>query len=219
MKLGKKTALLTSLFIAGAPPTMSDGAIINIAPGNVTASSEIPPGFNRLDDFIVDGSGMTGATHGNGPPDGTMWLSRGTDFGGDDLDPSVTFNLGAVYTINSFHVWNYNELAGATDLTGRGVNAVTVQFGTTPGLGSTVAGISNFARADATATYAGEEFNSFTPFNAQYIRFDIDSNHGGDNNFYGLSEVQFDGILVPEPGSAALAGLAAFGLLLRRRRQ
>ena len=35
----------------------------------------------------------------------------------------------------------------------------------------------------------------FPPFAARYIKFDIDSNHGGDNNFYGLSEVQFDGSL------------------------
>jgi len=190
-----RASLLLASIVSLATFQSSYAELISIPPGNVTASSEIPPGFNRLDDFIVDGSGMTGTTHGNGPPDGTMWLSRGTAFGGDDLDPSVTFDLGDVYTITSFHVWNYNELAGATDLTGRGVNGVSIEFGTTAALGSTVAGITNFARADTTTTYAGEVFDGFAPFTARFIKFDIDSNHGGDNNFYGLSEVRFDGIL------------------------
>lgn len=208
--------LATACCAAAGGPAMS--AIIPIAPGNVTASSEIPPNFNRQDDFIVDGSGMTAGTHENGPPDGTMWLSTGDAFGGQDLDPYVIFDLGDTYSITSFQVWNYNELAGASnDLTGRGVNAVSVQYGLTNTLGSTVPGITNFARADATDTYAGEVFNGFTPFNARYIKFDIDSNHGGDNNFYGLSEVQFTGTLVPEPTSLALLSLG--GLLIARRRR
>ena len=155
----------------------------------MTASSEIPPNFSRLDDYIVDGSGFTGATHANGPPDGTMWLSTGTAFGGDDPDPSVTFNLGAcTRSTASRSGTTMRSLSPGSTLTGRGVNQVTVQYGNTPALGSTVAGITNFAQADGSPRLRGEVFNTFTPFNAQYIRFDIDSNHGGDNNFYGLSE-------------------------------
>lgn len=192
-------------------------ALIVIPPSNVTSSSEIPPNFNRQDDFLVDNSGMTGDFHAIGPPDGTMWLSRGNAFGGEDLDPFVRFDLGQPYTVNSFRVWNYNEVAGTTNLTGRGVNAVTVRFGLTESLGSAVSGITNFAQADGTNSYAGEVFDSFTPFTARYILFDIDSNHGGDNNFYGLSEVRFDGVPVPEPGAAVLLALGAL-LAVRRRR-
>ena len=207
------------MFITVFSTHVSSASIIAIPSSGVTASSQIGTPFNRQDDFIVDGSGLAGGQHANDPPDGSMWLSTGTAFGGDDPNPSVTFDLGAVFSIKSFHVWNYNELAGgATDLTGRGVNGVSVEFGTTAALGSTVPGITNFARADSTATYAGEDFNAFAPFSARFIRFDINSNHGGDNNFYGLSEVQFLGILVPEPGSLALLGLGAMGLLLRRHR-
>ena len=206
---------LIAVLATSATMVTSQAAIINILPGNVTASSEIPPNFNRQDDFLVDGSGLSGGQH-LAAVEPNMWLSTGTSFGGDDLDPFVIFDLGAVYTINSFHVWNYNE--APPNLTARGVNAVSVQYGLTAALGSTVPGITNFAQASGLDTYAGESFSSFTPFNAQFIKFDIDSNHGGDNNFYGLSEVQFDGVLVPEPGSATLLALGLTGMLLRRRR-
>ena len=109
----------------------------------------------------------------------------------------MIFDLGAIYAINRFHVWNYNE--NPPNLTDRGVNRVSVKYGTTPGLGSTLTGITNFAQADGISTDPGESFDEFRPFKARYIKFDIISNHGGDNNFCGLSEVQFHGVLVPEP--------------------
>ncbi|MDG1072863.1 MAG: PEP-CTERM sorting domain-containing protein [Akkermansiaceae bacterium] len=204
---------LAALALAAIP---AQAALISIAPGNVTASTEIP-GFNRIDDHLVDGSGLTAGQHTT-VVEPNMWLSAGNGFGGIDADPFVIFDLGAVYTINSFHVWNYNEAPPL--LVNRGVNGVTVEYGETTGLGSTVPGISSFAIADGLATYAGEEFSSFTPFDARYIKFDINTNHGDGNTFYGLSEVQFDGELtvVPEPTTGALAGLSLLALAFRRRR-
>lgn len=173
----------------------SRGEIIDIPPENVSSSSEIGGQFNRIDDFLVDGSGLFDGGH-DGTPDGTMWLSEGNCCGGtEDLDPWVLFDLGAVYTITSIHVWNYNEATGG-NLTERGVREVTIEYGTTEALGATVPGITEFAQAPepVTVTYPGEVFDSFPPFVARYIKFDIDSNYGDPSQFYGLSEVQFDGV-------------------------
>ena len=56
------------------------------------------------------------------------------------------------------------------------------------------------------------------PVTARFFQLDILSNYGGDNNFYGLSEMQFDGILVPEPTTASFLALSGLGLMARRRR-
>ncbi|MBW8014971.1 MAG: hypothetical protein FVQ82_02215 [Planctomycetes bacterium] len=165
----------------------TDPSMILIDPETgVTVSSEYS-GEDTPGAHIVDDSGLSGGMHDSDYKN--MWLSSGIGYGGEDTDPSVTFDLGAVYTISSFHVWNYNQ-AG---LPRRGINNVSVEYGTTAALGSTVAGITNFAQATGADGYTGEKFDTFTPFSARYIKFDINSNHGDVNLFYGLSEVQFYG--------------------------
>jgi hypothetical protein len=186
-------------------PGGSVSVLIALDPATgVTASSEIAAPYDRKDDYIVDGSGLTAGSHSQGA-EGSAWLSSGNGFGGIDPDPSVTFDLGAVYVIDSFNVWNYNE-AGFLS---RGVNSVSVEYGTTAGLGSTVAGITNFAQATGLAGYTGEAFDTFTPFSARYIKFDINSNHGDGNSFYGLSEVQFYGYPDPPASRATSVSMIA----------
>lgn len=181
--------LLACFFLSN--PLVSQ--VIPIDPVNgVTASSEIPSPFNRLDNYLVDGSGLLeGGAHTTAVQP-NMWLSRGSAFGGEDFDPTVLFDLGRTHRVTGIRVWNYNE--APPNLTARGVNGVIVEYGLTPAMGNTVAGITSFAQADGTTNYAGEFFDGFEPFEARYVRFRIQSNHGGDNAFYGLSEVQFEGV-------------------------
>ncbi len=172
--------------------TSVDAATIVIAdPFNqVTASSEISTCCGDRDpQDIANNSGLVLGLHDTNPSN--MWLSMGAGYGGVDPNPSVTFDLGDSHNVASFRVWNYNEVGAFST---RGVNSVSVEYGATPELGSTVTGITNFAQATGAAGYAGENFNGFTPFNARFIKFDINDNHGDGSTFYGLSEVQFDGV-------------------------
>ena len=190
--------------------------------GGVTAttSTEISACCGDRDPIdMVSKSGLVAGLHDVNP--GNMWLSEGIGFGGIDQDPWALFDLGDVYKIDRMHVWNYNEVGFFST---RGVNSVSVEYGETAALGSTVAGIINFDQASGAAGDAGQDFNGFAPFVGRYVKFDINSNHGENNGFYGLSEVEFHGELftggnaVPEPATATLALLGLGGLMTRRRR-
>lgn len=198
-------------------------------------SSELTNGpFRRFAVHTIDGGGgvpvssYTGG-HGNTPED-AMWLSdgAGTHSAGNVPDPHIAagdgllghivFDLGAVYDVSQFHVWNYNEGANSTTLA-RGANAVTVlvsESNTLTGLAATGPGISTLAGPTALTSASGASGDAGTnysaAFRARYVRFDISSNHGGDDRFVGLSEIRFDGTPVPEPSALLLAGLAALGL-------
>ena len=196
-------------------------------------SSELTASFNRPATMTIDGSGgvalssLTG-THDN-LPDAGMWLSSGTCCGNVN-DPHVTakdgqlahivWDLGAIYDVSRFNLWNYNERNGL--FTERGANSV----GITTSIADNLSGFSNsagsllgnfnFAEATGLNSYTGEMVNS--AFTGRYVRFDIFTNHGGDNNFAGLSEIRFDGTLavVPEPSTLAIFALGLMGLASRR---
>ena len=176
-------------------------------------SSELTTNFNRAAVHTVNesGLGVSGpGTHTN-QPDGYMWLSAGNGCCGDPPDPHVTagdglahitFDLGDNYDLDSFHVWNYNEVASG--LSTRGADNVTISVASSEGgsftaLPGPVGGDFTFAKATGLTSYTGETID-LSPYGAaddtRLIRFDINSSHSGDNDFAGLSEVQFDGALI-----------------------
>ena len=166
-------------------------------------SSEIA-GFNRLAVYTVDGSGF----EPNGPgthslaADGGMWLNQGVFATGtpDPLStpPFITYDLGATYDLNGFTVWNYNE----TGITSRGANAVTISVAASEGGAFTVVTTTTFDEAPNDAITDFGQFIDLSSFgaagNVRLVRIEITSNHGGDNEFVGLSEIRFDG--QPAPG-------------------
>jgi hypothetical protein len=189
----------------------------------------------------VNGSGLDGSTpanHGTDPT--TMWLNlgNGEDDGGvaDPDQPGqlahITFNLNGTWNVDSFRVWNYNEV-GANTFINRGVQNLTISTALTaagtytplinPGTSNTTW---TFDEAPGSSSYTGQVITFSLPVTAAFIRFDISSNWGlepvqnDQDNYVGLSEVQFDSLAVPEPATAALTCAGLLGLLaLARRKQ
>lgn len=166
-------------------------------------------GFGRFAVNTVDGSGFDtiNDTHDNAKDTGWQSAAAG------ETTPDITFDLGDVYVIDSFTVWNYNHDVQ----TSAGYQGVIITYGETTALGSTLTEVTSFSKADGTDTYTGETFDSFTPFTARYIKFDATSNYGSDRT--GLAEVRFnEAAAVPEP-SSALAVMGLCTLLVTRRRR
>jgi hypothetical protein len=80
-------------------------------------SSQNPYGLDRAVVHTVDGSGLTAGPSGIlGAADSTvdtsatpnMWTTTGNQ-GPTDLNPFVTYDLGAFYNLQTVRIWNYNE--------------------------------------------------------------------------------------------------------------
>jgi hypothetical protein len=93
----KRNVTLPAVLAAACLASSAHAALIAVS--NVTASSEIPGTsfIDRLDDYLIDGSGIAGGVQNTTQPNNNMWLSSGNNFGGVDPDPNVVFDLGAVY--------------------------------------------------------------------------------------------------------------------------
>ena len=231
MQTTKNTLRMTALAFAlsAAAGTSQAATITGVTIEDV--SSQLGGGFQRLAINTVNGSGFDEVlgTHVTSPGDAglgqdpSMWLSNGTFGGGTDPlpvnpgdpTPFITFDLEGNFDLNSVTIWNYNGV----NETARGSNEVEILIASSEGGAFTSLGNFflteapgvdnvNFGQTIDLSIIAGTD-------NARLVRFNVLSNHNGDNNFVGLSEVRFDG--VPEPGSLALLGLGGLMVLRRRR--
>jgi hypothetical protein len=179
---------------------------ITIIP-NVTAVTDMGSlNADTTPDKMLDGSGLSGADS--------------TSFAGlhDDADQTgwksipgitkgfITFNLGGLYDLDAFGVWNHAQLNGD-----RGVRDVFVEVSTNgTDFAPLAGGPMLFARAPA-APVSSQVF-SFSPTPAAYVRFAVIDGYGAVNT--GLSEVRFSGTSdAPEPGGLLLFGASLAGLL------
>ncbi|MBA3320629.1 MAG: PEP-CTERM sorting domain-containing protein [Pyrinomonadaceae bacterium] len=135
----------------------------------------------------------------------------------------ITFNLGGLFSVDSFSFWNQNGggpgTAGSTGIQGVQVLLSTNGTDFTPLPG----GPSVFARVTGAANLPPQIF-SFTAVNATHFRFNVLSNYGDIFNT-GFAEVGFNGnpaggAPIPEPTTMLLlgTGLAAIAVKVRRKR-
>jgi hypothetical protein len=116
------------------------------------------------------------------------------------LEPEITFDLGSEVSVESVKVWNYNEdLPDRPELLERGVAVADILVAGEDLEFSVVIEEQEFDIAPGDDTV---DFGQVIELGVQarYVKFDIDSNHGGDADFVGLSEVIFFGSDSAMPG-------------------
>jgi hypothetical protein len=162
---------------------------------NVTASSFFA-GDDRAPIHTIDQSGLNGSgEHSNaiGVVPGVMWLSD------NEPSPTITWDFGKNYTLDGFHLWNYNEVAGALTYTLRGVRTADVLISDDPAFGTfTNLGTQTFAQATGQPNYTGEDYTVPTA-SGRYLRFTNTASFPGADTYTGLSEINFQGTLTPVP--------------------
>jgi hypothetical protein len=220
-KIMKKT--ISILAIAGLILALAPAAQAALITGMTTTSSAYEG--TRSPDQLTDGSGMSGdlvtpgaALHTPDDKNTTMWLSSVST-----ANTWVKVDLGSSYTVDDMYVWNFQESStdGARQVLTYKVYYSTNEAAVGGDWGSwmwneyagpaqsltTNATTSPFAKngtvdmGDVTARVIGLEF----------LTVDVGGNPG-------LSELQFDGTLVPEPATMSLLAIGGIALIRRRRK-
>jgi len=195
-----KPRILIALMASAFAAIPASGAQLTIA--DVTASSTF---YTYNVNNLINGVGLIGSGQHSGDYQG-KWMTNNTVTG------SLVFDLGAVDTLTSSKIWNYN--GGCCDAA-RSVKDLTVSTSVN---GVTYSAPTAFMLSHTETSPFGGQSLGVTGV-GRYVKFDLLSNYGA--GYTGLSEVQFFGAVggVPEPAAWALmiVGFGLVGVASRRR--
>lgn len=167
---------------------------------------------------ILHGATITGSQAGNpneGPDtlnDGLLGSKMGVPGGGTQVLTIIPTTAYDGFVAKSFALWSANDNA---TYNGRHPSSLLIE-GSNDGVNFTTL-YENAALEPLDVNYTLQEFafeDNETPY--QQYRVTLGQATSG---FMQVSEIQLFGKPVPEPGTAALGGLAAFALAVRRKRR
>jgi len=130
----------------------------------------------------------------------TMWMTSA------GLPAWIQYAFDKPYMLDKLLIWNSNQVIET--FIGFGAKNVIVEYSDDGQTWTPLAGVSEFAQANGTPTYAANTTVDFGGVRAQYVRLTINSNWGGLTAQSGLSEVRFFSVPVtawePSPVSGAV---------------
>jgi hypothetical protein len=132
-----------------------------------------------------------------------MWLGTGKT-------GTLTFDLGAEYSLSGALVWNYNYAAAPS----RSVDHMDILL-SDDDVTFTPASSYTMTEGNGSSTLSVNDLTLPGASQARYVKFSLTQNFG-DPTYIGLSEVEFQGTVAsptPEPSTFAL-GLVALTLVL-----
>jgi len=193
-----------------------------VTPTAVTPSSEFGEAVDLINGSGLDGVGAVPDQLHDNNEDG-MWQT----FSATPIGESVEFTLAGLYDLSDAYIWQYNGPSGGTmgaPEPDREVGSLDISI--SPNLVDPFVSI-------GTLTLAAAQDQSLIAFNepaqsfalgggnlAQRVKLTIlTSQIPGGDTINGLSEVRFEGSLVPEPTSLALGALGVLALVTGRMRK
>ncbi len=136
----------------------------------------------------VDGSGLSGVSHGTTWDDGWVgYTPAANPVSGRAAGHWLRYDLGHVYTLGYSHIWNSNEVVE------RGLRSVTVDY-STDGASWTELGTFEFAQASGSTGDGGAPGPDFGGISARYVVLTANSNWegAGGDGWFGLSELRIN---------------------------